>query len=321
MNALEAGMPLPLRPFGATRLKVTEVGFGSSPLASMPAAFGYDVPQDRAVETVLRILRSPVNFLDTAAEYGDGASEQRIGAAIAELGGLPDGFVLATKVDRDMRTGDFSAAQMRRSLEASLERLGMDRFPLLYLHDPEHISFAEATAPGGPVEELVRIHTEGLADYIGVAGGPVKLLTQYVKTGVFHAVLTHNRWTLLDRSANELIDTAHADGLAVVNAAPFGGGLLAKGAHSHARYAYQEVHPIVLDRARAIEAACTTYDVPLAAAAIQFSTRDPRINATLVGVSRPERVEEALRLAQWSIPDELWESLAQLAAPPAHWQN
>ncbi|WP_207782703.1 aldo/keto reductase [Phytoactinopolyspora limicola] len=317
----EPTVNMPLRTFGSTSLEVTEIGFGTSALASMPAAFGYAVPERRAIDTILEILRGPVNLIDTAAEYGDGSGERRIGTAISEYGGIPKRFVLATKVDRDKYTGDFSGSQIRKSLEGSLKRLGLDRFPLLYLHDPEHISFSEATSPRGPVKELIRIHDEGLADYIGVAGGPVGLLTRYIHTGIFHAVLTHNRWTLLDRSANDLINTANSAGLAVVNAAPFGGGLLARGASRSASYAYRHAHPVVLDRVRAIQDACLAHQVPLAAAAVQFSTRDARISSTLIGVSQPERIRNTLRLAHWPIPEELWETLERSAAPQEYWQD
>src|SRR5690606_41038418 len=91
------------RPLGRTGLMVTPVCIGGSPLGSMPQVFGYEVSADRGVATALRALRGPFNFLDTSANYSDGESERRIGAALAELGGVPEGFVLATKVDREDR--------------------------------------------------------------------------------------------------------------------------------------------------------------------------------------------------------------------------
>ncbi len=317
---MSAGEAAPSRRLGRTGLLVPEICFGTSGLSGMPAVFGYDVPEDRALATVREVLRVPAGFLDTAAGYNSGRGERIIGAALAELGGPPPGFVLATKVDRDDRTGDYSAAQVRRSLEGSLERLGLDRLQLLYLHDPERMPFEEAVAPGGPVEELVRIREEGLAEHIGVAGGPVGLMERYVATGAFDVLLTHNRWTLVDRSADALLDAARAGGLGVVNAAPFGGGILARGADAHARYCYAPADRVVVERVRAMEAACARHGVPLPAAAIQFSVRDPRVTATVVGVTRPERVAETLRLASLPIPDDLWLTLDGLHVPPSHWQ-
>ena len=217
-----------LRPLGRTGLTVLAVCAGGGPLGSMPGNFGYDVPAQRGIDTVTRVLRSPIRFLDTSNSYSGGESERRIGAAVAAMGGLPEDFVLATKVDRD-RNGDFSGARVRRSIEESLTRLGMHQVPLLYLHDPEHISFEAAMAPGGAVEELQRIRDEGLARHLGVAGGPVGLMRQYLDSGIFDALLTHNRYTLVDRSAEPLIEAASAAGVAVINAAIYGGGILATG--------------------------------------------------------------------------------------------
>jgi D-threo-aldose 1-dehydrogenase len=310
----------PRRPLGGTGLLVTPVCVGGSPLGSVPEVFGYEVSSARGTETALAALAGPFNFLDTAAGYSDGESERRIGAALHRIGRVPAGFVLATKVDRDGATGDFSGAQVRRSVEGSLDRLGMDRLPLVYLHDPEHISFEAGMAPGGPVEALVALRREGVIDHLGVAGGPVELMARYLRTGVFAALITHNRWTLVDRSADGLLDEAVSLGIGVVNGAPFGGGVLAKGTARVGSYAYRTADDEVLRRVRAMEAACAAHDVPLAAAALQFSLRDPRITSTIVGVSRPERIAETARLATWDIPEPLWTELAPLTAPKELWQ-
>jgi D-threo-aldose 1-dehydrogenase len=309
-----------LRPFGRTGLTVSAVCAGGGPLGSMPQNFGYDVPAERGIATVIRVLRSPIRFLDTSNSYSGGESERRIGAAVAAAGGLPEDFVLATKVDRG-RDGDFSGARVRRSIEESLTRLDMPQVPLLYLHDPEHISFEAAMAPGGPVEELQRIRDEGLARYLGVAGGPVGLMRQFVDTGIFDAVLTHNRYTLVDRSAEPLIEGASAAGVAVVNAAIYGGGILAKGVAGSDRYAYAAAPQAVLRAVAAIEKACTAYGVPLPAAALRFSMRDPRITSTIIGISRPERVDECLSHVTWKIPDEFWAEVDRHVPEPRYWLN
>ena len=308
------------RPLGGTGLQVTPVCVGGGPLGSMPETFGYEVPADRGIKTVRRALAGPFNFLDTAAGYSDGESERRIGAALAQAGGLPAGFVLATKVDPDGRTGDFSGAQVRRSVDGSLRRLGVDRLQLVYLHDPEVISFEEGVGPGGPVETLIRLQQEGLIEHLGVAGGPVELMARYLRTGAFEVLITHNRWTLVDRSADGLLDEAVSLGIGAVNGAPFGGGILAKGTAADRNYCYSPADDEVLRRVRDMEVACAQHGVPLAAAALQFSTRDPRIASTIVGISRPERVDETVRLASWEIPQQLWDLLEPLAAPKALWQ-
>jgi len=115
------------------------------------------------------------------------------------------------------------------------------------------------------------------------------MLIRYVETGAFAALETHNRYTLLNRSADRLLGIAAARGMAVHNAAPYGSGLLAKGPEAYPRYAYQEASAELLDRARKIAAICQEYGVPLPAAALQFSLRDPRIHATIVGMGSLEQ--------------------------------
>lgn len=308
-----------LRPLGATGLTVSAIGAGGGPLGSMPESFGRHVDADEAVATVRRILASPITLLDTSNAYSGGESERRIGKAIAEVGGLPPGFVLATKIDEGT-DGSYDAARVRRSLDESLQRLGLDRIELLFLHDPEFaVTFHQAMAPHGPVEELMRLRDEGLAGVIGVAGGDIAMMRRFVETGAFDVLLTHSRYSLVDRSADETITTARQHGVAVINAAVLGGGILAVGPEHSTRYGYRDAPPDTLAAIVAIDEVCRAHDVPLAAAAIQFSLRDERIGSTLVGFSRPERVDETLRLAASTVPDELWTELDRLVPSPDNW--
>lgn len=305
---------------GTTGLAVTRLCIGTSPLASMAGLYGYEVSEARAVQTVEAALASSINFIDTSNGYGtDGAAERRIGIALRERGGLPADVVLATKVDPDPQTDDFSGRRVRISLEESMERLGLDHIQLLHLHDPERISFEDATAPGGPVEALVGLKEQGLVDHLGVAGGPVGLMQRYLDTGVFEVVLTHNRYSLLDQSAEALFMTAHERGIGVLNAAPYGGGMLAKGPDVQAKYAYHERSDVIAAAATAMKTACEVAGVPLKAAALQFSLRAPFIDSTVVGVSSPERVQETLELAAVRIPESLWAELAALCPDPHLW--
>jgi D-threo-aldose 1-dehydrogenase len=302
------------RPFGKTGLSVTPLCVGTSALGSFPAQYGYEVSTEQAVATMRRVFEGPVNFIDTSNEYGNGDSERRIGKALADAGGLPAGFVLATKVDPVPGTTDFSGARVRASVAESLERLGVGRLQLVYLHDPEKISFEEATAPGGAVEALVQLRDEGVIEHLGVAGGPIDLMRRYLATEVFDAVISHNRYTLVDQSALPLIEGAATRGVAFVNGAPYGGGMLVKGPDVQPKYCYQPASAATIDRVRAMQRACESYEVPLAAAALQFSLRDGRIASTIVGMSDPERIDQTLRLAEWPIPGQLWDELEPLAA-------
>lgn len=301
--------PLTPRPLGNTGLRVTPLCIGGAPLGDMPETFAYSAPEEQALATVRAAFASPINFLDTAAAYGDGESERRIGLIIREMGGLPDGFVLATKGDRDLHTGDYSGEQFKRSIEGSLERLGLEHLQYVYIHDPEHSTYENVMGPGGPLEVLQSFKEQGVIGHIGMSGGPIKMLIRYIETGIFSAVETHNRYTLINRSAGPLLDLCATMGVAVVNAAPYGSGILAKGPDAYARYAYQDAPAEIIDRTRQLAAVCQEFDVPLIAAALQFSLRDPRVTSTVVGMTKPERVQQTIDLATLPIPDELWARL------------
>lgn len=311
--------PLARRRLQGTDLEVTPVAAGGAVLASMPRAFRYDVPEERALATIRSILAGPLNFLDTGASYGQGESERRIGVVLKEVGGLPPGFVLSTKVDPDPVSKDFSGNEVLRSAERSLARLGLDQFQLLHLHDPERITFEQAMAPDGPVEALLRLQREGVVKHLGVAGGPVDLLRRFVATGAFQVVLTHNRYTLVDRSAAPLIEDATKARVGVLNAAVYGGGILAKGPEVLPTYGYRDVRDEVRERIDRMTRRCEEFGVPLRTAALQFSVRDKRIGASVVGLSRPERIGQVVAQLSAPIPEALWTALEQEVPAETAW--
>lgn len=307
-----AEQALARRRFGSTELMVPPIAIGCAPLGDMADTFGYSVSEEDAIATVKTVLASPINFIDTAAHYGDGESERRIGLVLKELGGLPQGAVLETKEGREVATNDFSGEMLKRRLERSLNLLGLDKLQIVYLHDAEWTTFEEAMAPGGPVEVLRTYRDQGVIQYLGVAAGPVDVETQYVETGLFDALITHNRYTLLNQSANWLIELASSQGMAVLNAAPYGSGMLAKGAAAYPRYAYQQAPPELLEQTKVLNEIADRYGVPLPSVALQFSTRDPRITATIVGMSKPERIQQTIDYLMVDIPDALWDEVSAL---------
>jgi D-threo-aldose 1-dehydrogenase len=309
---------LPTAVLGRTGLRVSTLCVGTAAWGVDSPVHGVTVPEEAAVETALHAFEGPLSILDTSNNYGDGESERRIGLAIRRAG-LPEGFLVQTKLDRDPVTGSFDRDRMRASLEQSLERLGLDRLPILYLHDPENIGFEASMAAGGPVESLQLLRDEGYADHIGISGGPASMLERFVETGLFDALITHNRYTLVDRTADRLIDVAHAAGVGVMNAAVYGGGILTTWPRVSDRYHYAAAPAELLSAVDAMGAACERHGVPLIAAALQFSTRDPRIASTVCGVVTPGQLDEAVANVQLEIPDALWDELESLRPSEAAW--
>ena len=311
------GSPAWMRPLGRTGLQVSAICAGGSPLGSMAKLYGREVGADEGVATVRAVLGSPIRFIDTSNGYSDGESERRIGAAIAASGGVPDGFLVGTKVDALGR--DYSGDRVRASVAESRRRLGIDHLPLVHLHDPESFDFDEITAPGGAVDALVALKESGQVGAIGLAGGRVQEIARYLALGVFDVLLVHNRWTLLDRSAGALIAEAHARGMGILNAAVYGGGILASHGDGPMTYGYRPAPPETLGAITAMREVCVAHRTDLATAALQFSLRDSRFSSTVVGMSRPGRVADTVAAASRQVPDALWADLETLLPPEHVW--
>ncbi|MGC5223516.1 aldo/keto reductase [Micromonospora sp. DT81.3] len=283
------------------------ITLGASPLGKRP---------EIGTELGDALLTGRHHQVDTSNNYADGASERLLGAAIARLGGLPADRRIFSKVDQDPDTGVFDADRVLRSFEETKERLGLDTLPLLHFHDPYGLTVAEAMAPGGPVEALARLRDEGTVGAIGIAAGTRALMEEYVRTDAFDAVLIHNRYTLVDRTAGTVFDEATERGMAVFNAAPFGGGILAGSRTRGTKYAYTEPSPEFLAFLERLRALADESGVDLAAAALQFAMADPRVHSVVVGVSSVERLRALDGLVDAVIPEEFWAAFDALGTPP-----
>ncbi len=296
-----------------TSLEVTEISFGTSSLGNMPDTYGYEVSEDRAQKTLKRFFQGPVNMLDTSRNYALGESEKRIGRAIKDNGKWPDKFVLSTKLDRDMNTLKFDKNQARKSLEESLEALGVDSVDILFLHDPEYAKdISEITKKDGAMDELFKMKEEGLAKAVGVAMGKINIMFPLLKNWDFDALISHNRYTLLNREADKMFDYAYNKKIAIFNAAPYAGGVLAKGPSNFKKITYQDVTEEMLRPVKEIEKICKKHNVDIGAAALQFSLRDKRISSTICGVTSIDSIEKNLAWAKTKISNEFWDEVLKL---------
>jgi D-threo-aldose 1-dehydrogenase len=294
-------------------LSITNICFGTSALGNMPETYGYEVDPSEAEETIQAIFQSPINFMDTSRNYGMGRSEQLIGNVLKKIGGKPTNFVLATKIDRDMTTDVLDADVTRRSFDESIQALGTDQIDILHLHDPEHCKdVKDITKPGGALDALFKIKDEGLVNLVGLAMGDIDLMEKIIPNWPFDVLINHNRYTLLNRQADKLFDLAHEKGIKIFNAAPFCGGILAKGTSKTKKLVYQNVPEKALLPIVEIEKICNQFDIPLGAAALQFSIRDKRISSTIIGITKTERIIQTMEWATIPIPQEAWNKLLSL---------
>ena len=318
------------KPFGRTGFDVTPLALGTSSWGQLREGESGDERDTRIREVADAFFAEALetNLLDTSNMYGPTdaghLSELFVGQALARAGdaagAAASGLVIQTKLDRDVASGDFGGDRMRRSLEESLSRLGVDRIDVLYLHDPEVVGFDAVMAPGGAVEALVAMKEQGLATSIGISGGPVDMLQRFVETDLFDALVTHNRFTVLDRSAGALLDAATARNVGVSNAAPYGGGVLTGRPESAGTYGYRPIRPATAAALERLRAICDRYGVAMSAVALGFSLRDPRVHTTIVGASSMGSWTRAVADATVAaaVPEELWAELADLTAgvPP-----
>lgn len=296
-----------------TGLTIPSICFGTTALGDMPDTYGYSVDEARARATLDAIFDGPIGFLDTSRNYGAGRSEARIGAAIKARSGLPKGFVISSKLDRNMENNFFDGDRAERSLEESLKALNVTSIPLLHLHDPEYASdLKDVTRKGGALEALFRMKEKGLAQAVGLAAGRADVMMPLMRDWDFDAIISHNRFTLLNRNGTEMFELAKSRGMAVINAAPYASGILAKGAAKQPLFAYQPADASIVSRVHAIEALCSQHGVPVGAAALQFSMRSDLVASTICGVSTPERVQQTIEWANWPIPEALLKELNAL---------
>ena len=155
----------------------------------------------------------------------------------------------------------------------------------MFLHDPEYVKdLNDVTKKDGALDELFKIKEESLAKAVGLAMGKINIMFPLLKNWDFDVIINHNRYTLLNREADEMYSYAHSKNISIFNAAPYAGGVLAKGPSNFKKITYQDVTEEKLAPAREIEKVCKKYNVEMGAAALQFSMKDKRITSTLCGV-------------------------------------
>ena len=295
-------------------LNVSPLTLGTSPLGRGTEPGSPE--EDAAVRFAEQLFDSSHAFIDTSNNYAGGRSEAVLGLAIARKG-MDAATRVISKVDCDPETGAFDRDRVLRSFDETTARLGVDRLPLLHLHDPYTVTFDEAMGHGGAVEGLIELRESGRVDAIGVAAGPVPMMARYVGTGVFDAVLIHNRFTVVDHSAAPVFADARERGMTVFNAAPFGAGILATGTREGAMYGYRPATPELQEWVSRLERVAASSGVSLPAVALHFSLRSPLVDSTVVGISSAQRLAQLDELAATPIPDDVWTELDALGPAPS----
>jgi len=323
--------------FGA--LVLGRIGLGTAPVGNLFAPVG----EEEAIETVQRALALGVRYIDTAPHYGNGLSEHRVGAALR--GVARDSFVLSTKVGRLLSADpaaprdqhgyvgvlpfrqrfDYSYDGALRSIEDSLQRLGLARVDIALIHDIDAFTHGAEAQPlrfreamEGAYRALARLKAAGAIAAIGLGVNDGRVCCDALRHGDFDGFLLAGRYTLIDQSAlAELLPACQRRGVHIILGGPYNSGILARGAVADATFDYRPAEPAVLERVRALSEICTAFGVPLQAAALQFPLSHPTIATVLPGARSPAEVEANLRFIAHPIPAEFWRAFgdAKLLGP------
>ena len=313
------------RELGSSGVRVTRFALGTAPLGGLYEPVG----EADARATVDEAWRLGVRTFDTAPHYGAGVAEQRLGAALRER--PRSELVLSTKVGRLLvepgtpapsmfaedsgleRRFDFSADGVRRSLEDSLERLGLDRVDIVLVHDPDdHLDEAIASA----LPALAALRDEGVIGAIGAGMNTVAPLVRIVREADVDCILLAGRHTLLDHSASaELLPLCVERGVSVIAAGVLNSGILAD-PRDGATFDYEPATAARLEQARRVGAVCERHGVSLPVAATAFPLRHPAVACVLVGARSPDEVAADVEALQRAIPDALWADLVSAGLLP-----
>lgn len=306
-------------------LQLSELGLGTSTFGNL-----FTQTTDEATAAAVdEAWRGGVRYFDTAPHYGLGLAERRLGEA---LRGRPrDDFVVSTKVGRLLvatperahetdaaegfhvaathrREWDFSRDGILRSVDESLERLGLDDLDIIYLHDPDD-HWQQASTTG--IETLLELREQGITRSIGAGMNQSAMLAEFVRRYDIDIIMLAGRYTLLDQSGtSDLLNLAVERDVAVVAAGVYNSGLLALDVvPDDARYEYQAAPPELLQRARLIAEICNRHGVGLPQVAVQFALRHPAVVSAVIGARDPGEAHESVERYRSFVPEEVWTEL------------
>ena len=316
---------------GKGKIDLPDFGLGCAPIGNLYRPLS----DEQAIATVHAALRAGVDYLDTAPYYGHGRSEQRIGEALRAWSGPRPR--LSTKVGRVLdpvapgEEGDFGYADplqfrprfdysrdgVRRSLEGSLARLGVERVDVALIHDIGRLTHGDEH-PGvmrRVLEEtlpaLEAARTEGLIRWIGIGINECEVCIELLEHAPLDCILLAGRYTILEQPAltTGLLDLCLKKGTKLIAAGVFNSGLLATRPTVSSPYNYADVTDAVLRRAQGLWNACEEFDAESQAAALQFPALHPAIMSTVVGAKHPDEIAQVLMWRRASVPAALWTRL------------
>jgi D-threo-aldose 1-dehydrogenase len=320
------------RQIGKTKLQVTELGFGAATLGNLY----HTMPDSAAEESITKAIALGLNQFDTAPYYGFGLSERRVGNALRNYDA--NDYIISTKVGRILEPCakaedkygfcspmpfepkyDYSYDGIMRSFEHSIQRLGLSKIDVLYMHDigrathgDEHDRLFKIAMEGG-YKAMDELRSQGLVSAIGLGVNEYEVCEQAMDHGYFDCFLLAGRYTLLEQKAlDTFLPRCIKENSSIVLGGPYNSGILATGVRREGvvpHYNYEPASKDIINTVAKIEDVCQEFNVPLAAAALQFPLAHPAVVSVIPGLSSASRVETTVEQMQVNIPNEFWQTL------------
>ncbi len=319
------------RQVGSTTLSLPELGFGAASLGNL-----YQPVTEEQAQAILELAwHSGFRYFDTAPHYGQGLSERRLGDSLRQHEGRD--YILSSKVGRLLKPATYTAQRhgfcspmpfdihydysydgVMRSFEDSLQRLGLARLDILFMHDIGRLTHGSrhdelfAIAMSGGYRALNALREQGLVQAIGLGVNEYAVCEAALEHGDWDCFLLAGRYTLLEQAAlDSFLPKCQQRNCSVVIGGPYNSGILATGTKesSTLHYDYAPAPQSVIDKVQQLEAVCENYHVPLAAAALQFPLAHPAVASVIPGMGSMKHIEQTLLLMNTDIPDALWRDL------------
>ena len=317
------------RKLGNTDIKLTSIGFGGAPIGNLFE----ELDEPTCYDILQHSYKSHINIFDTSPLYGYGLSEHRIGNFLKTID--PDSYYLSTKVGRYLtpqrnyfKKGkfkghlnfiphfDYSYDGVMRSFDQSIHRLAVSKIDICLIHDVDRYNFGTEVdyyfeqAMNGAYKALNTLKEQKVIKAIGVGLNDADICARFANEGDFDCMLLAGRYTLLDQTAvNEFFPIAKKNNIGIILGGVFNSGILAKGIGEQVTYRYDKIPIDIKEKYKRISKICLEYDVPVPAAALQFSYSNKLISSMILGVDRTEQIQQNFENLNFSIPKELWDKL------------
>ena len=317
------------RKLGNTDIKLTSIGFGGAPIGNLFE----ELDEPTCYDILQHSYKSNINIFDTSPLYGYGLSEHRIGNFLKTID--PDSYYLSTKVGRYLtpqrnyfKKGkfkghlnfiphfDYSYDGVMRSFDQSIHRLAVSKIDICLIHDVDRYNFGTEVdyyfeqAMNGAYKALNALKEQKVIKAIGVGLNDADICARFANEGDFDCMLLAGRYTLLDQTAvNEFFPIAKKNNIGIILGGVFNSGILAKGIGEQVTYRYDKIPIDIKEKYKRISKICLEYDVPVPAAALQFSYSNKLISSMILGIDRTEQIQQNFENLNFSIPKELWDKL------------